>query len=77
MTFTEILFSIPGLIALTLVGPAILGLIIQTARNALETEYEAPSPTPVPKDQIAMSIRDTEALAFISNHPAMRFHRKS
>ena len=39
---------------------------------------ELPQPAPVAQnDHQPVSIQDAEALAFISSHPAMRFHRKT
>lgn len=84
MTLFEVAFSIPGLFAIALFGPLALMILTKLVQDIIEwttdtigsfeTSNSIQSP---PNDQVAMSIQDTEALAFISNHPAMRFHRKA
>lgn len=90
MTLFEIVFSIPGIIFLCVVGPFILlaalelllaiikapfQIINELALSVRKKETET-IPAPVAQnDHQPVSMRDTEALAYISNHPAMRFHR--
>ena len=90
MTLFEIAFSIPGIIFMCVVGPYIflaaleilLAIIkapfqiINEIALAVRKEKTDTIPAPVAQnDHEPVSMRDTEALAYISNHPAMRFHR--
>jgi len=56
---------------------AILG--IQTMTKDVDYEYETdktePKQAQLPKGQNVIDMRDAEALAYISKHPAMNAHR--
>ena len=90
MTLFEIIFSIPGLIAMTFIGPIVLGLIIVTIRDfigwtidtaqSFETEPETqPVSEPAPKAPRPENVIDFEVAAMVTairNHDSMRFVSK-
>lgn len=86
MTLFEMIFSIPGLIAMTFLGPIALGLVLITIRDfsgwiadtvqSFRSEDRPRIPT-APKGENVIEIDTIAALAHIKNHPAMRFVEKA
>mgnify|MGYP001795105032 FL=1 len=91
MTFTDIVFSIPGMLTIVMFTPITCIILIQIFQDFVEwtsdtidsfryqptTETQTSSKVQSTPNREPVSIRDTEALAYISNHAAMRFHRKN
>ncbi|MEL6859307.1 MAG: hypothetical protein AAFO74_13050 [Pseudomonadota bacterium] len=80
MTLFDIATTIPGILAIALIGPALIGLIIARISTALENRhryYVEPTRPSIPKGKNVIEISTIEAMAHIKNHPAMRFVAKN
>ena len=88
MTLFEIIFSIPGIIAMTLIGPyiflAALELLFAIIKApfqiineiALAVQKEKPQRQPIPQGSNVIELDTMAALAYIKNHEAMQFVAK-
>lgn len=88
MTLYEIVFSIPGIIAMTLIGPplflAALEILIAVIKApfqiineiALAVQKKEPQRQPIPQGSNVIELDTMAAMAHIRNHEAMKFVSK-
>lgn len=79
MTFTEMLFSFPGVIAMTFIVPAALALTIDWIAFVFDTvrDSKEPQAQPAPKGQNVIDFDTMAAISHIRNHEAMQFVSKN
>lgn len=71
----EILFTIPGLLAVGLLGPTLLAMIIGRIGTALENRDQSIPQKSVTKPHNVVELDTIRALSEIAKHPALRQHK--